>query len=178
MAPCAPPWVGGKGNDVAASLARNRRWKRRSAASRLDPERAHELPGTGHEWDRDQAADDTTEMEAGEQRDEDDERVQAGGAPDEIRGEQLALDGLTSDHHDQREARFDEAVAEPRQHRQDGGEGRAEEGHDVEDGGERADEQGVLHADDRQHDRDQDADEEARDDLAADVAADPVDQLG
>src|SRR5207247_654576 len=40
---------------------------RRSAAARLDPEGAHDLPGAGQEWHRDQAADEAAEVEAGEE---------------------------------------------------------------------------------------------------------------
>src|SRR5207248_8808406 len=58
------------------------------AAARLDPERAHDLPGSGQERHRDEASDKSAEVEPGEQRDEHGQRVQAGGAAHEAWREQ------------------------------------------------------------------------------------------
>src|SRR5262249_5626752 len=119
------PFFGGKGNDVAGRPAPNRRPARPSppptlhpapagAARRPGPRPARPTPPPAPAMKRPATAppNPPAEVEARQEGDEHRERVQTGRPADEIRSEQLALDGLTSDHHDQSEARLDKAVVE------------------------------------------------------------------
>src|SRR5207245_2262102 len=112
-----------------------------------------DFPEAGQERDRDEAAHEPAHVKPREESQKHGEGVEAGRATDEVRRQKLALEKTRRPEEPGGGQSQHERLVERRHDPEPGGDDRADEGHDVEHGRQRSDQQGVFHPEQRPTDR-------------------------